>query len=148
MDRRELRQFLKDFFGSYHVHIPVTDEYVDGVFRSIDRNHDNKLQPEELIAFSEVFIGKLVALFIEAANAADLGASVPLEEEQKEWTGCNHRCWQSLQWEKSSQRLKSRQIPASISTVVWLSVLSRRNLNVVTECVSDAEQENIPVYYF
>lgn len=84
LDRRELRQFLKDFFGSYHVHIPVTDEYVDGVFRSIDRNHDNKLQPEELIAFSEVFIGKLVALFIEAANAADSGASVPLEEEQKE----------------------------------------------------------------
>merc|ERR1712003_524329 len=68
LDRRELRQFLENFFGSYHIRVPITDEYVDGVFRSIDQNHDNKIQPEELNAFATAFIGQLVAAFDAAAQ--------------------------------------------------------------------------------
>ena len=71
LDRRELRQFLNSFFGQYHMRVPVTDEYVDGVFRSIDANHDNKIQPEELISFSKVFIGNLVTAFRAAAAGGD-----------------------------------------------------------------------------
>ena len=60
--------------------MPITDEYVDAVFRSIDSNHDNKLQPEELMAFSKLFIGKLVAEF----TAAGAGSGAAAEEEKKE----------------------------------------------------------------
>jgi len=37
---------------------------------------------------------------------------------------------------------------ASIAIGVWQGAFLWRNQNVVTECVSDAEQANIPVYYF
>ena len=43
--------------------MPITDEYVDAVFRSIDTNHDNKIQLEEMEAFSGAFIGKLLQEF-------------------------------------------------------------------------------------
>ena len=33
LDRKELRHFLTLFFEKYHVHLPITDEFVDGVFR-------------------------------------------------------------------------------------------------------------------
>ena len=77
LDRRELRQFLSDFFGQYHIRVPITDEYVDAVFRSIDKNHDNKIQPEELIAFAKVFVGQLVQGFEQAA------ANPPAQEEEE-----------------------------------------------------------------
>ena len=79
LDRRELRQFLNNFFGGYHIRVPITDEYVDAVFRSIDSNHDNKIQPEELTAFAKVFIGSLVTEFTNAA-----ASMANAEEEKKE----------------------------------------------------------------
>ena len=78
LDRKELRQFLGNFFTRYHIKVPITDEYVDAVFRSIDKNHDNKIQPDELCDFAKVFIGKLVTVF-EEAIARENG-----EEEKKE----------------------------------------------------------------
>ena len=53
LDRKELRHFLTQFFKTYHLHVPLNDEFVDSVFRSIDENHDNKIQPEELLHYSE-----------------------------------------------------------------------------------------------
>ena len=41
LDRKELREFLNQFFHSYKIHFPVTDEYVDAVFREIDVNRSN-----------------------------------------------------------------------------------------------------------
>lgn len=67
LDRCELRQFLHDFFTEYHMHVPITDEYVDAVFRSIDKNHDNKIQPEELIEFAKTFINRLIVDFTAVA---------------------------------------------------------------------------------
>ena len=72
--------------------MPITDEYVDAVFRSIDTNHDNKVQPEELIAFAKLFIGKLVTEFsnAQAGNPSTGGfggtgeAAAADEEEKKE----------------------------------------------------------------
>ena len=66
LDRKELRHFLTEFFKSYHLHVPLTDEYVDSAFRHIDANHDNKVQPEELAAFSQSFVKELITTF-EAA---------------------------------------------------------------------------------
>lgn len=80
LDRGELRRFLNNFFGSYHIRVPITDEYVDAVFRSIDTNHDNKIQPEELTNFSKLFIGNLVNEFTNAAARQAAGA----EEEKTE----------------------------------------------------------------
>ena len=48
LDRRELRHFLTSMFETYHISLPLTDEYVDAVFREVDENKDNKIQPEEL----------------------------------------------------------------------------------------------------
>lgn len=48
LDRKELREFLQQFFVIYKIHFPVTDEYVDSVFREIDLNRDNKIQTNEL----------------------------------------------------------------------------------------------------
>jgi Ca2+-binding EF-hand superfamily protein len=52
LDRRELRHFLVKFFQLYKIHFPITDEFVDGLFRQIDANHDNKIQPDELEQFA------------------------------------------------------------------------------------------------
>jgi len=85
LDRRELRQFLGNFFGSYHIRVPITDEYVDAVFRSIDTNHDNKVQPDELINFAKVFIGSLVGEFTtaQATMAQNEGQGAAANEEEK-----------------------------------------------------------------
>ena len=56
LDRRELRHFLITFFTSFKIHLPVTDEYVDAVFREIDLNKDNKIQAEELEAYARHFV--------------------------------------------------------------------------------------------
>ena len=63
LDRGELRKFLTSFFQQYHIHAPLTDEFVDATFREIDTNHDNKIQPAELHAFASKFIKVLIAEF-------------------------------------------------------------------------------------
>ena len=69
LDRRELRQFLQEFFSSWKIHFPVTDDYVDAVFREIDSNHDNKIQPNELEQYALHFV-KTVAPHYEQALAS------------------------------------------------------------------------------
>ena len=69
LDRKELRHFLTQFFKSYHLHIPLNDDFVDSAFRHIDVNHDNKIQPEELAAYSGNFIKELVVVFAAAAES-------------------------------------------------------------------------------
>ena len=59
---------MTEFFKSYKIHAPLTDEYVDAVFREIDANHDNKIQPEELHAFASKFIGVLITEFEKAGQ--------------------------------------------------------------------------------
>ena len=66
LDRKELRQFLELFFSQYHIKFPLTDEYVDAVFRDIDTNHDNKIQSEELNMFASHFVGELHTQFSAA----------------------------------------------------------------------------------
>ena len=43
LDRKELRLFLDNFFKTYHIVVPLTNEYVDATFREIDANRDNKI---------------------------------------------------------------------------------------------------------
>lgn len=71
LDRRELRQFLTSFFGQYHIRLPITDEYVDAVFRQIDMNHDNIIQIDELMAFAQAYIAQLKQAFDAASNSAE-----------------------------------------------------------------------------
>lgn len=54
---------MVQFFGQYHIRAPVTDEYVDAVFREIDANRDNKIQLEELQGFATIFVKKMIKLF-------------------------------------------------------------------------------------
>ena len=93
LDRKELRLFLTQFFETYHIRAPVTDEYVDAIFREIDANRDNKIQLEELQAFANIFVKKLIKLFQAAIAQGDgnvaLADQSPVvvkddEEEKKE----------------------------------------------------------------
>ncbi len=63
LDRRELRHFLITFFTTFKIHLPVTDEYVDAVFREIDLNKDNKIQAEELEAYAMHFVNQLLPAY-------------------------------------------------------------------------------------
>ena len=60
----------------------MTDEYIDATFREIDTNHDNKIQPDELLAFAKQFVKVLIVEFEKAAATAATAASG--EEEKKE----------------------------------------------------------------
>ena len=46
----------------------MTDEYVDAVFRQLDIDKDNKIQPEELKNYAKVFIGKLIPEYEKALS--------------------------------------------------------------------------------
>ena len=69
LDRKELRHFLIKFFATYHLHVPLTDDFVDYVFRQIDVSHDNKIQFDELLTYSHHFLTELNTAF-EAAAAS------------------------------------------------------------------------------
>ena len=66
MDRKELREFLHQFFNTYKIHFPITDEYVDAVFREIDKNRDNKIQPSELEEYAMHFVNQLIPAYENA----------------------------------------------------------------------------------
>jgi hypothetical protein len=53
----------------YKIHFPVTDEFVDGVFRQIDADHDNKIQPAELEQFAMQCINTMILPSYEEALA-------------------------------------------------------------------------------
>ena len=57
---------MKQFFTIYKIHFPITDEYVDAVFIEIDANRDNKIQPNELEAFSLHFVNQLIPNYEKA----------------------------------------------------------------------------------
>ena len=69
LDRRELRHFLNAFFTQYKIHFPITDEYVDAIFREIDKNRDNKIQKEELELYANHFVHQLIPLYEKAHQA-------------------------------------------------------------------------------
>ena len=77
IDRKELRLFLTEFFTVYHIRAPVTDEFVDAVFRDIDENRDNMIQLEELQKFASVFVKKLILIY---KQAHETGADVALAD--------------------------------------------------------------------
>ena len=68
LDRKNLRKFLNAFFTQYKIHFPLTDEYVDAVFREIDANKDNKIQAEELEIYAMNFVKQLVTLYEQALS--------------------------------------------------------------------------------
>ena len=87
LDRKELRQFLTSFFTTYHIHAPLTDEYVDATFREIDTNRDNKIQPEELHTFASRFVKVLIVEFDKAkATVTAQAENAAMAEESKEET--------------------------------------------------------------
>lgn len=81
LDRKELRHFLTEFFGAYHIRAPITDEYVDAIFREIDSNRDNKIQLEELLAFARIFVTKMVKLFTAACQLGGADKNVALADQ-------------------------------------------------------------------
>jgi len=48
---------------TYKIHFPVTDEYVDAVFREIDKDRDNKIQPKELEEYAMHFVNQLIPAY-------------------------------------------------------------------------------------
>ena len=63
LDRRELRHFLQYFFEKWNVKLPLTDEFVDEVYRQMDVNHDNKLEKHELFDYASKFVDQIYTMF-------------------------------------------------------------------------------------
>jgi len=57
---------LTNFFTQYKIHFPVTDEYVDAVFREIDLNRDNKIQQNELEFYAMHFVNTIMPAYEQA----------------------------------------------------------------------------------
>ena len=78
---------MTSFFTTYHIHAPLTDEYVDATFREIDTNRDNKIQPEELHTFASRFVKVLIVEFDKAkAQTTAQAENLAMAEESKEET--------------------------------------------------------------
>ncbi len=46
-----MRHFLGHIFSEFKIHLPLTDEFVNGIFVAIDKNHNLKLEIDELVAY-------------------------------------------------------------------------------------------------
>lgn len=59
LDRKEIRGFLKAFFENFQIHLPLTDEYCDAIFRNLDADRSNSIQFEELVVYATEFMNQL-----------------------------------------------------------------------------------------
>jgi Ca2+-binding EF-hand superfamily protein len=59
LDRKELRQFMTEFFEKFGINLPLTDEYVDATFREIDADHSNTIEREEILSYLKTFMASL-----------------------------------------------------------------------------------------
>ena len=57
----------------------MTDEYVDAVFREIDLNRDNKIQPSELEQYALHFVNQIIPEYEKI-------------QKEKEWTLTAQNC--------------------------------------------------------
>ena len=68
LDRRELKNFLIEFFKLYKIRIPITEEFVDTQFDSIDADGDGFVDMGELKDYLTDFLKTLLLLFNEAVR--------------------------------------------------------------------------------
>ena len=66
LDRKEMRHFLAHIFKEFKIHLPLTDEFVDSIFIAIDKNHNNKLEIDELVSYMSCIVSQLVPLYEKA----------------------------------------------------------------------------------
>lgn len=59
LDRKEIRGFLKSFFEEFQIHLPLTDEYCDAIFRTLDEDRSNSIEVEELCTYATEFMNQL-----------------------------------------------------------------------------------------
>ena len=66
LDRTELRAFLEFTFNKYKLRMPVVDKTVDHVFFQIDKDHNSKIEPDELCTYAQTFLKTLAPVFAKA----------------------------------------------------------------------------------
>ena len=66
LDKKEMRHFLAHIFKEFKIHLPLTDEFVDGIFVAIDKNHNLKLEMDELTSYMSCIVGQLLPLYSKA----------------------------------------------------------------------------------
>ena len=66
--------------------MPLTDEFVHATFNQIDKNHDNKIQPEELLEFATKFIKVLIVQFETARELSEKQKRSQTDEKREAWT--------------------------------------------------------------
>ena len=66
LDRTELRAFLEFTFAKYKLRMPVVDATVDHVFFQIDKDHNSKIEPDELCTYAQTFLKTIAPLFKSA----------------------------------------------------------------------------------
>lgn len=56
LDRKEIRGFLKSFFENFQINLPLTDEYCDAIFRTLDEDRSNSIELQELVVYATEFM--------------------------------------------------------------------------------------------
>ena len=66
LDRAEMRHFLEKMFTDLKIHFPLTDEFIDDIFRAIDEDHNNEISVEELTNYTAKMTTEILPLFEKA----------------------------------------------------------------------------------
>ena len=65
LDRKEMRNFMGNMTKEWKLVFPMTDEFLDDLFRDIDKDHSNTISKEELKVYlskyAHVLLAKVVA---------------------------------------------------------------------------------------
>ena len=63
LDRKEMRTFFGKIFTEWKVMIPMSDEFLDDLFRDIDKDHSNSISPGELKLYLTKYVHFLLPAF-------------------------------------------------------------------------------------
>ena len=75
LDRKEIRSFFSKIFKEWKLTIPMTDEFLDDLFRDIDKDHNNKISPDEMKLYLQAYLSHLVPVLAKELEARTVKVS-------------------------------------------------------------------------
>ena len=78
LDRKEIRNFFTKIFKEWKLIFPMTDEFLDDLFRDIDKDHNNKISPDEMKVYLAKYLSHLVPVLTKELEARAAKAPKPV----------------------------------------------------------------------
>ena len=78
LDRKEIRSFFNKIFKEWKLIFPMTDEFLDDLFRDIDKDHNNKISPDEMKVYLAKYLSHLVPVLTKELEARAAKAPKPV----------------------------------------------------------------------